>query len=460
MFKPILQLLTPPVFDDVQTTRRAAHLLLFCKILLFGTIVITTPRIFATPNNFQPVFIALLTIFLVTVGIIALTRAKRIVLASAIFTLFLFSGLMFSAFFTGGVRAVGYFGGVTISILMAGLLLEWRGVWTVAGMGILVGIGFVFAETSGHSVQNTFVTPLSIFATQTLIFALTIGLLHLLIQDLRMGESRVRDELAARQRMEAALRLSEKRYRTLAANLPNSAVILFDHELRFVLVDGPEIEKTGYSKNAMIGKLLHEALPPNFVALAEPNMRAALEGKHFTAELPFNDQIHNYQYLPLEDEDGDILYGMVLVQNVTAQKRADEALRQSELKFRTVFDIAPYTIVIQGAEDGRYVDVNRAAYEGFGISHEDYIGRTPDKMGLPEFNSVYAREMRAKMRANGGRLINEEFSTSFQDQQIFILYSAQELELSGQRLILTASVDISKLKRVEAELRVLNEELE
>ncbi len=79
-----------------------------------------------------------------------------------------------------------------------------------------------------------------------------------------LSESLERSRACARANEQAlaqqaeALRLSEERYRILAANLPDSAVLIFDHDLRYVLADGPELAATGYVKEMMEGRTLYE----------------------------------------------------------------------------------------------------------------------------------------------------------------------------------------------------------
>jgi PAS domain S-box-containing protein len=162
-------------------------------------------------------------------------------------------------------------------------------------------------------------------------------------------------DVTHRKQIEADLRLSESRYRALAQNLPNSAVILFDHELRFVLVDGPELARTGYSKEAMEGKTLFEALPPEFAQMVEPNMRAVLRGENFTAELPFGNLFYSYHYIPLYNDQEQIIYGMILAQNITASKQAELALRHSEERYRTISElISDYAYAYRVEPDGSF----------------------------------------------------------------------------------------------------------
>jgi PAS domain-containing protein len=55
-------------------------------------------------------------------------------------------------------------------------------------------------------------------------------------------------------------KLAAAGYRALLRNFPNSAIIVCDRQLRFVLVDGPELAATGFSKESMEGRTIYEAL--------------------------------------------------------------------------------------------------------------------------------------------------------------------------------------------------------
>jgi PAS domain-containing protein len=126
---------------------------------------------------------------------------------------------------------------------------------------------------------------------------------------------------------DAAARLAAERYALLVTNLPQSAVMMFDHDLRFVLADGPELARNGHTKAALEGRLLYDAVDPAFAALVEPNLRAALAGRRFRAELPFGDLHYAYTYEPLCNADGAVVYALVVAQNITALRQAEQSAR-------------------------------------------------------------------------------------------------------------------------------------
>ncbi|MBD2329696.1 PAS domain S-box protein [Alkalinema sp. FACHB-956] len=159
-------------------------------------------------------------------------------------------------------------------------------------------------------------------------------------------------DITAFKEAEASLKKSETLYRTLASHFPNGAVCLFDGDLRFTLADGLGLVEAGLSKEQLEGKTIWEALPADFVAQVEPFYRSALAGKTTTTELMFGAATYQAYHLPITNDCGEIIAGMVMTQNITDRKRREEQLRLLESVVTNIHE----AVIITEAIDTEAID--------------------------------------------------------------------------------------------------------
>ncbi|MFT5128305.1 MAG: PAS domain S-box-containing protein [Rhodothermales bacterium] len=77
------------------------------------------------------------------------------------------------------------------------------------------------------------------------------------------------------------------------------------------------------------------------------------------------------------DANGDTLYFEGTIQDVTAQKRSELALKESEHRLRVLVQNAPEAIVVFDADRGRFVDANKNAEKLYGLSLEALLETGP-----------------------------------------------------------------------------------
>jgi PAS domain S-box-containing protein len=140
------------------------------------------------------------------------------------------------------------------------------------------------------------------------------------------------------------------------------------------------------------------------------------------------------------------------VQDITERKLAEEALRESEGKFRTAFHANPEAMTITTLADGVYLDVNDAFLRVTGFTREDVIGRKSLDVGSwdrVEDRSRMVQDLRAHGRAE---LLDTRFRKK--DGAIFFVHlSAELIEIANVQCVLATSQDITESKRVAEELR-------
>ncbi|MEE9153064.1 MAG: PAS domain S-box protein, partial [candidate division NC10 bacterium] len=152
------------------------------------------------------------------------------------------------------------------------------------------------------------------------------------------------------------------------------------------------------------------------------------------------------------DDGGRLRYLDGAIFDVTAQRRTEQALRESEERFRTVVDHSPTKIHIKDLE-GRYLLVNKEAEELFGVTDEDARGRTSGEIFPQERAEAFGTHDRAVLEA--GHAIEEEEEWLREDgAHTFLTVKFPIRDASGKTIAVGAiGTDITERKRVEAALR-------
>jgi PAS domain S-box-containing protein len=138
--------------------------------------------------------------------------------------------------------------------------------------------------------------------------------------------------------------------------------------------------------------------------------------------------------------------------------QVDESLRKSEEKFAKAFQSSPVIFALAN-EEMRYIAVNETFTLSTGYSAEEAIGRTPAELGFlqhPERLPQFIERLFAV-----GRIRQHEFGIrDKQGKNRVGLISAEVIEISGERCILTITEDITERKNAESILRRSRDELE
>ncbi|HEU4537446.1 MAG TPA: PAS domain S-box protein, partial [Polyangiaceae bacterium] len=166
--------------------------------------------------------------------------------------------------------------------------------------------------------------------------------------------------------------------RTLADEI-SAMLAYWDSEQRCRFANRAYERWFGVSPEAIIGKHIRELLGPLY-PLNLPYIEGALRGEpqEFEREIPHpsgGPPRHSLaNYLP-DVVDGVVRGFFVLVTDISAVKRAELALRESEERFKLTIDEAPIGMALV-ALDGRFVRVNRVLCEIVGYSADELTGLT------------------------------------------------------------------------------------
>lgn len=137
----------------------------------------------------------------------------------------------------------------------------------------------------------------------------------------------------------------------IVANIPNSSILIYNNELRFVFAGGEELAKRNYKPAEMLGRTLDEVLAPHMVDELKPHYLRALAGEKFQIKLERQDVVYLVTFSYIDHPNIDSRYGIIVSQNISPLVVTERELAdQKEL----------YEQVIQGISAGvwHWPDVN------------------------------------------------------------------------------------------------------
>lgn len=142
----------------------------------------------------------------------------------------------------------------------------------------------------------------------------------------------------------------------------------------------------------------------------------------------------------------------MFIEEVTARKKAEMALIESETKFADIFRLSPDILTISSLDKGCYLDVNDTFCSIMGKKREEIIGKTSKELDLwADYND---RDRILNILFTNGIVRNEEASFKVKGNEVFpALISMSKIVHMNQNCVLAVVMDISKLKRVEDQLQ-------
>jgi PAS domain S-box-containing protein len=161
---------------------------------------------------------------------------------------------------------------------------------------------------------------------------------------------------------------------------------------------------------------------------------------------------------PHHGPTGQVDYLMGTIQDITARKNAEAVLRESEARFRTLFDRSPVSILIHDKDDGHIVDANCTAWQSYGLSSLSAL-QTADFWIDPPYSAPEALAWIHKAVREGPQSF-EWKNRKISGEVFWEHVNLRPMMLAGVERVLSIAVDITQRKQAEDELNAHRHHLE
>lgn len=450
-------LFNPPIYDNEQDTHRAYLL----NIILWGLVLMPIPYVIYT-QIFEP-DLALRAWIQAGVGEVInfflLFIMRRGYVRSASFIQVIAFWLFFtvSSLTSEGVQSEAYIFGYPLVILISGLLLGARYGVGITGLSLLCGLWMVYQ----NSVGNIVVTEMN-SASFTWVISL---IMFPIIAVLQFLSSRILNQALERARVNEE---KHKLISNVSTDYTFESVVNEKGEAQTLWMAGAFEKMTGYTREEYFAKGgWYAHLHPDDIETDATDMQKLLKNEDVLGSeirtIAKNGEIRWERIFahPIWDEKENRLVGIVgAVQDITAQKVAEQNLRESLLQQMAILNNIPDAAWMKDKE-GRYIAFNEQFTKLTQLNQIEIVGKTDFDLSPAHLAELYHKTDLQVMESKKRITLEEELTDK--NGNIFWVETAKTpiFNLAGEVVGTTGiSRDITERKNAELEREALIIELE
>jgi len=263
-------------------------------------------------------------------------------------------------------------------------------------------------------------------------------------------------DITRSKRVEEALRESEERFRAIFEQAAVGMAQVDVHTGLFLRVNDKLCEILGYAREEMLARGWQDLTHPDDLAQDRDSYQRMLAShRSYSKQKRFvrKDGLPvwvNVTVAPMWPAGAEPTSHVSVVEDITGSKRAEEALRESEERFRVAFQTSPDSININRLDDGAFIAANEGFSRMTGWSEAEVLGRSSLDLNVWDDpadrarlvaglnRDGYVQNLEARFRKKDGRVLSG-------------LMSARLISVRGEQYLLSITRDISDWKRAEEE---------
>jgi PAS domain S-box-containing protein len=256
-------------------------------------------------------------------------------------------------------------------------------------------------------------------------------------------------------RAEQALRLSEAKFATAFRSSPTAMTISSLRDSRFIDVNASFERQSGYGRDEVVGKTGVEVGlwddDQDFASImGDPLMRQKVVGREVRLRTKSGrvvTALYAVEVIHVKGEPCALAAG----EDITDRLQIEQALRESEAKFRSVTELAACAIWI--LQDRRIIYLNQSVVNISGYSREELLSMDAQGLVHPDFRET----LRARAGVESGvraPLVNFQYKILTKSgEERWLELTDNFISYEGKPAILCSAFDITAAKRAEMELQ-------
>lgn len=227
--------------------------------------------------------------------------------------------------------------------------------------------------------------------------------------NMKTGTVVVFQDITANKNREVRIRENERTIKSLINSVTES-MVLVDEKGKIILANDTVSSSLKMPVSQVIGRNIFNILSPEFVEIYKKHIQIVIDKantSHFEDEQ--NGNFYNHIFSPVFDSKHKVTKVAILSQNITESKRIERALKDSEARFRNIFESTASGIALVSLE-GYYFVVNEALSNIVGYSIEELSNMSIIDLTHPE---DLKNELKLIEKLMKGEITNYQFEKRY-----------------------------------------------